>query len=93
MLQSPFSNLPAIARIDAGDRGVRQQPEVNYQHPSTNGGGGVAEDKKEAVRWYRLSADQGNASAQFSLEFYPTIAAIVCALELPLECGKLQNLI
>ena len=30
-------------------------------------GKGVAQDSKEAVKWYRLAADQGNASAQYSL--------------------------
>ena len=30
-------------------------------------GDGVAQDYKEAVRWYRLAADRGNASAQFNL--------------------------
>jgi TPR repeat protein len=28
---------------------------------------GVKRDSKEAAKWYRLAADQGNASAQFSL--------------------------
>ena len=32
-----------------------------------NFGRGVREDAREAVRWYRLAADQGNAEAQFSL--------------------------
>ena len=30
-------------------------------------GEGVPQDAAEAVRWYRLSADQGNASAQTNL--------------------------
>ncbi len=30
-------------------------------------GQGVPEDDAEAVRWYRLAADQGNATAQFNL--------------------------
>jgi TPR repeat protein len=30
-------------------------------------GGGVPEDDVEAVRWYRLAAEQGNAAAQFFL--------------------------
>jgi TPR repeat protein len=30
-------------------------------------GQGVPQDYKEAVKWYRLSAEQGNAHAQFNL--------------------------
>jgi len=30
-------------------------------------GEGVAQDYQEAVRWYRLAAEQGHASGQFSL--------------------------
>ena len=30
-------------------------------------GRGVPQDEAEAVRWYRLSADQGNAFAQYNL--------------------------
>ena len=30
-------------------------------------GEGVPENDAEAVRWYRLAAEQGNASAQYSL--------------------------
>ena len=30
-------------------------------------GQGVLQDYKEAVKWYRLAADQGNASAQYNL--------------------------
>jgi TPR repeat protein len=30
-------------------------------------GHGVPQDYKEAMRWYRLAADQGNALAQFEL--------------------------
>ncbi len=30
-------------------------------------GQGVAQDYQEAVRWYRLAAEQGHASGQFSL--------------------------
>ena len=30
-------------------------------------GQGVAQDDKEAVKWYKLAADQGDADAQFSL--------------------------
>jgi uncharacterized protein len=30
-------------------------------------GQGVPQDYKEAVRWYRLSAEQGNALAQYNL--------------------------
>jgi len=32
-----------------------------------NLGLGVAQDYQEAVRWYRLAAEQGHASGQFSL--------------------------
>ena len=31
-------------------------------------GRGVPEDAREAVRWYRLAADQGHATAQVNLE-------------------------
>ena len=30
-------------------------------------GNGVPEDDEEAVRWYRLAAEQGHASAQYNL--------------------------
>jgi len=30
-------------------------------------GGGIAQDYAEAVRWYRLAADQGNVTAQFNV--------------------------
>ena len=30
---------------------------------------GVPEDDKEAVKWYRLAAEQGHAKAQFNLHF------------------------
>ena len=32
-------------------------------------GQGVPQDYKEAVKWYRLSAEQGDAVAQFNLGF------------------------
>ena len=32
-------------------------------------GQGVSQDYKEAVKWYRLSAEQGEALAQFNLAF------------------------
>ena len=32
-------------------------------------GQGVPQDDKEAVKWYRLSAEQGYAEAQFNLGF------------------------
>ena len=32
-----------------------------------DGGHGVPGDHKEAIKWYRLSAEQGNAGAQFNL--------------------------
>ena len=30
-------------------------------------GRGVLQDYKEAVKWYRLAAEQGNANAQYNL--------------------------
>ena len=32
-----------------------------------NNGRGVLQDYKEAVKWYTLAAEQGNATAQFNL--------------------------
>jgi TPR repeat protein len=32
-------------------------------------GEGVPEDDKQAVKWYRLAAEQGHASAQYNLGF------------------------
>ena len=32
-------------------------------------GAGVAEDDREAVKWYRRAAEQGDASAQLNLGF------------------------
>ena len=34
-------------------------------------GTGVPEDDAEAVRWFRLAAEQGNAKAQFKLGAVP----------------------
>ena len=34
-----------------------------------NGKNGVAQNYAEAVKWYRMAADQGNASAQFNLGY------------------------
>ena len=34
---------------------------------------GVAQDYQEAVQWYRLAADQGNAYAQVKLDHYSVL--------------------
>ena len=39
----------------------------NYMGWMYDAGLGIAEDDKEAVRWYRLAAAQGFAHAQFNL--------------------------
>ncbi len=36
-------------------------------------GRGVAQDHKEAVKWYRLAAEQGNADAQYNLNIIKNI--------------------
>lgn len=48
-------------------------------------GQGVAEDDKEAVKWYRLAAEQGNVFAQYDLgvsyqDMLPTPAATLWSL-------------
>ena len=54
----------------------RRGLEVNPNHPGLQflmgfayniGGGGVARDDAEAVRWYRKAAEQGHARAQWNL--------------------------
>ena len=40
-------------------------------------GEGIVQDEAESVRWYRLAAEQGHATAQFSLAFrYVTGAGV-----------------
>ena len=43
---------------------VRAQVELGLRYTE---GQGVPKDEREAVRWYTLAADQGNADAQFFL--------------------------
>ena len=52
--------VSALSR--SGERLRAVQPRGRYAN-----GEGVLKDEAEAVRWYRLSADQGNATAQYNL--------------------------
>lgn len=45
-----------------GNASAQTNMGVLYQH-----GHGVAEDRQEAMRWYRLAAEQGNITAQYNL--------------------------
>ncbi len=52
-----------LARVaQQGDAGAQFLLGSRYDH-----GQGVTEDDAEAVRWYRLAAEQGHASAQYYL--------------------------
>ena len=51
-------------RAEAGDVDAQSSLGVMYDN-----GTGVPEDDVEAVKWYRLAADQGYASAQYNLGF------------------------
>jgi TPR repeat protein len=52
----------ALARAEAGDAEAQRNLGVRYAT-----GRGVSKDDAEAMRWFRLAADQGHASAQFDL--------------------------
>ena len=51
-----------LARAEAGDANAQNNLGAMYDN-----GTGVAENVQEAVKWYRLAADQGLAEAQFNL--------------------------
>ena len=57
--------VPAGCRAGSRQCAVHARKHVR-QRPNTRG---VLEDDAEAVRWYRLSAEQGNADAQYNLGF------------------------
>jgi aryl-alcohol dehydrogenase-like predicted oxidoreductase len=54
-------------RMDGGPtrRNLIKELEVSLKHLKTDYG--VLQDDKEAVKWYRLAAEQGNATAQNNL--------------------------
>ena len=61
--QTPFvDEIRALA--EAGDAESQVNLGVMYDT-----GRGVPQDDAEAVRWYRLAADQGDADAQFNFGF------------------------
>ena len=50
--------------IDANQGNVLAQYRIGYMYAN---GIGVPKNEEEALKWYRLAADQGYASAQFNL--------------------------
>ena len=54
------------ARADRGDAAA--QINLGFMYET---GAGVPQDEREAVRWYRLAADQGLAEAQSALLLPP----------------------
>ena len=64
-VQAQTPEIDALrVRAEAGDAGAQNDLGLSYAH-----GEGVPQDGAEAVRWYRLAADQGFARAQYSLGF------------------------
>ena len=60
---SVFGQDPELVeRAEGGDADSQNFLGLKYRY-----GFGVPKDDTEAVKWYRLAADQGNASAQFNL--------------------------
>ena len=57
----PYS-AELVKRAEAGDATAQHDLGCCY-----NSGKGVAQDYKEAVKWYTRSAEQGNADGQFGL--------------------------
>ena len=55
------------ALVPAGRRPGSRRCAVQSRRTCTTTGEGVLKDEAEAVRWYRLAADQGHAAAQFNL--------------------------
>ena len=51
------------ARAEQGDAAAQNNLGCMYDQ-----GRGAPQDDREAVRWWRLAADQGNAEAQAALE-------------------------
>ena len=61
-ISSPLEDLTRCAEL--GDAGA--QGNLGWMYAT---GEGVPQDDAEAVRWYRLAAEQGYASAQYNLGF------------------------
>lgn len=55
---------PVAPAISLAERDAEEQYNLGVSYANGNG---VPEDDKEAVRWYRLAAEQGYASAQYNL--------------------------
>ena len=51
------------------ERAENGDPEAQYYLGRVYHGNGVPEDDKEAVKWYRKAAEQGNAAAQWLLGY------------------------
>ena len=61
---------PACAQDYEATRHAAEQGDADAQYNlkvAYGTGEGVAQDDAEAVRWYRLAAEQGNAGAQLAL--------------------------
>ena len=62
----PLSDIEGLKRIaEAGN--ARAQHELGRHYYEGDDEGGVTQDFSEAVKWYRLAAEQGNSDAQYSL--------------------------
>ena len=63
--QDQAQTADAVAAIRLAEQGdMDAQLNLGYMHLH---GRGVPQDDAEAVRWFRLAADQGNATAQYFL--------------------------
>ena len=62
-----------VKKAESGDATAQWHLGVAYE----NGMNGVAEDYKEALKWYTKSAEQGNASAQELLGSRYSMGSIV----------------
>ena len=62
MIQEPSIAPIRISELSKGHAGAQSNLGFAYGN-----GQGVPQDDAEAVRWYRLAADQGHVSAQYNL--------------------------
>lgn len=69
-----FANFPIVASASGFDEVKKDARQGNADAQSRLGdmysiGDGVPQDTVEAVRWYRMAAEQGDAMAQIKLGF------------------------
>ncbi len=63
--QCPSNNVEFCSYYRLAEQGLaKAQYNLGWMYSK---GEGIAQDKREAVRWYRKAAEQGDASAQYNL--------------------------